>query len=101
MFAEETLRMSIVITFGAVILVLALFAMLIFSRWRLRTIAILLVGVAMVYVGVSAWFSRALDRALKRHTGRQQVDSVPHKVVDSDHFQVPTNGVDGVKTNAP
>jgi len=86
--------MSTAITIGAVILVLALFAMLIFSRWRLRTVAIMLVGVV-------AWFSKALDTALKRRTGPQQADSVPHRAVESDRFHVPTNGVGGVKTNAP
>ncbi len=93
--------MSTVVTIGAVILILAFLVMLVFSRWRLRTIAIMLAGVAVVYVGVVAWVSKALDTALRRHNGLQQVDSVPHKIIESDRFQVPTNGVDGVKTNAP
>jgi hypothetical protein len=98
--AEEALRMSTVITIGAVILVLALLGMFVFPRWRLRTIAIILAAIALVYVGVVAWFSKALDTALKRHNGQQQVDSVQHKVIESDRLQVPTNAVDRVKTNA-
>jgi hypothetical protein len=93
--------MKTVITIGAVILILALLAMFVFTRWRLRTIAFMLAGVALVYVGVVAWFSKALDAALRRQNGPQQVDSVPPKAIEADRFQVPTNGIDGVKTNAP
>jgi hypothetical protein len=93
--------MSTVVTIGAVILILAFLAMFVFSPWRLRTIAIMLAGLALVYIGGVAWFSKALDAALKRHNGPQQVDSVPHKVIESDRLEVPVNGVDRVKTNAP
>ncbi len=93
--------MSTVITIGAVILILALLAMFLLSRWRLRTIGLALLGVAIVYVGVVAWFSNALDAALKRRSGPQQLDLVPRRVVQSDRFQAPTNGSGRVKTNAP
>ena len=85
----------------ALVLILALLAMFLLSRWRLRTIGLALVGVAIVYVGVVAWFSSALDAALKGRSGPRQVDLVPHKVVQSDRFQAPTNGAGGVRTNAP
>lgn len=66
-----------------------------------QTIALLLVGIAAVYVGVVAWFSNALDSALKRRAIPQQVDLVPRKVVESYNFQALTNGTGEVKTNAP
>jgi hypothetical protein len=93
--------MSTVITTGTVIMFLALLAMFVFSRWRLRTIAMVLAASALLYAGVVAWFSKALDLALKRGNGSQRMDSVPHKVVESDRFEVPTDGVGGVRTNAP
>ena len=93
--------MSTVITMGAIILMLAFLAMFLLSRWQLRTIGLALVGVTIVYVGAVALFSNALDAALKRRSGPQQVDLAPHKVVESDRFQAPTNGEGGVKTNAP
>ena len=83
------------------ILTLALVGMLFFSQLRLRTIALVLAGVAIVYVGVVAWFSNALDAALKRQSGPQQVDILPRKAMESDRFQAATNGVGAAKTNAP
>ena len=99
--AKEPQSMSTVIITGAVILTLALLAMFFFSQLRLKTIALLLAGIALLYVGAVAWFSSALDSALKRRSGPEQVDHVPRKVVESDHFNAATNGVGGAKTKAP
>lgn len=100
--AEEASSMSAVVTFGVVILILAFLAMFLFTRWQLRTIAFVMAGGAIVYVGVVAWYSNALDSALKRRSGHQPVDSVPHKVVESGNSQVQTNNSLGVsRTNAP
>ena len=81
--------MSTVITFGAVILILAFLGMFLWSRWRLRTIGLVMVGIAILYVGAVFWFDDALDTALKNRAG------LP------DRFQASTNGKGGLKTNAP
>jgi uncharacterized SAM-binding protein YcdF (DUF218 family) len=60
--------LSTAITIGAVILTVALTVMFFFSNLKLRTIAFRLAGIAIVYVGGVAWFSSALDAALKRRS---------------------------------
>ncbi len=65
--------MSTVVTLGSIILVLAFFAMFLFSRWRLRTIGFVLAGIAAIWVGAVVWFSYALERALERRNGPEHV----------------------------
>ncbi len=81
--------MSTVITLGATVLILAFLGMFLLSRWRLRTIGLVLAGVATVYVGVVFWFAGALDAALKSAQDTRSVSTLP------------TNGTGGLKTNAP
>ena len=99
--SRRNAAMSTVITIGAVILILAFFAMFLWSPWRLRTIGILLAGVAIAYAGTVVWLSDALARAIDRRNASPHVDSVPHKVGESDYFQVATNGAGAMKSNAP
>ncbi len=81
--------MTTLITLGAVVLILAFIGMFLLSRWRLRTIGLALVGIAIVYVGMVFWFAGALDAALKKRAG------LPVR------FHASTNATGGLKTNAP
>lgn len=65
--------MSEVITLGVVILGLAFLGMFFFSRWQLRTIGLVLVGIAAVFMGAVVWFSYALERSLEKRNGPKHV----------------------------
>jgi len=47
--AEDAAGMSTVITLGAVVLILAFLGMFLLSRWRLRTIGLALLGIAIIW----------------------------------------------------